>query len=193
MRWGPRGVRIDEISPTKVPDTVGCRHCWRGPSNIGRLGMAAWLDLLLFQQYMIYDISVFPTFANPEPTSSRKIWLLKNIETYSPGSTKIEGWKMDPDWVDVFPIEHGDIPASYVGLLEDWSNSVDGCRAGDPYSLSHSRFDAKHGIEGGSTHSRNGLGGGFQSRRSLFQGMFLWGQNERPVFLMKGVLKLWKV
>ncbi len=25
---------------------------------------------------------------------------------------------MDPDWVDVFPIKHGDIPASYVSLLE---------------------------------------------------------------------------
>ena len=25
---------------------------------------------------------------------------------------------MDPDWVDVFPIENGDIPASYVGLPE---------------------------------------------------------------------------
>ena len=25
---------------------------------------------------------------------------------------------MDPDWVDVFPIEHGDIPASYVSLPE---------------------------------------------------------------------------
>ncbi len=23
-----------------------------------------------------------------------------------------------PDWVDVFPIENGDIPASYVSLLE---------------------------------------------------------------------------
>ncbi len=23
---------------------------------------------------------------------------------------------MDPEWVDVFPIEHGDIPASYVSL-----------------------------------------------------------------------------
>ena len=25
---------------------------------------------------------------------------------------------MDPDWVDVFPIENGDIPASYVSLPE---------------------------------------------------------------------------
>ena len=25
---------------------------------------------------------------------------------------------MDPDWVDVFPIEHGDVPASYVSLSE---------------------------------------------------------------------------
>ena len=28
--------------------------------------------------------------------------------------TNIAGWKMDPDWADVFPIEDGDIPASYV-------------------------------------------------------------------------------
>ena len=27
---------------------------------------------------------------------------------------------MDPDWVDVFPIEHGDFPASYVS----WSRRV---------------------------------------------------------------------
>ena len=27
-------------------------------------------------------------------------------------------WKMDPDWRFVFPIENGDIPASYVGLSE---------------------------------------------------------------------------
>ena len=25
---------------------------------------------------------------------------------------------MDPDWVDVFPIKNGDIPASYVSLPE---------------------------------------------------------------------------
>ena len=25
---------------------------------------------------------------------------------------------MAPDWVDVFPIKHGDIPASYVNLPE---------------------------------------------------------------------------
>ena len=25
---------------------------------------------------------------------------------------------MDPDWVDAFPIKHGDIPASYVSLPE---------------------------------------------------------------------------
>ena len=28
----------------------------------------------------------------------------------------IAGWKMDLDWVDVFPIEHGDFPASYVSF-----------------------------------------------------------------------------
>ena len=33
---------------------------------------------------------------------------------YTPGSSNIAGWNMDPDWVDVFPIKHGDIPASYV-------------------------------------------------------------------------------
>ena len=38
--------------------------------------------------------------------------------SYTPGSTNIAGWKMDPDWADVFPIEHGDIPASYVSLQE---------------------------------------------------------------------------
>ena len=32
--------------------------------------------------------------------------------------TPIAGWKMDPDWVDVFPIETGDFPASYVSLPE---------------------------------------------------------------------------
>ena len=37
---------------------------------------------------------------------------------YTPGSTNIAGWKMDPGWVDVFPIENGDIPASYVSLPE---------------------------------------------------------------------------
>ena len=31
---------------------------------------------------------------------------------YTPGSTNIAGWKMDP------PIENGDFPASYVTLLE---------------------------------------------------------------------------
>ena len=40
--------------------------------------------------------------------SKRPIW--KGI-CYTPGSTNIAGWKMDPDWVDVFPIEDGDIPA----------------------------------------------------------------------------------
>ena len=34
----------------------------------------------------------------------------------------IAGWKMDPDWVDVYPIKNGDIPASYVSLptSQDW-------------------------------------------------------------------------
>ena len=27
---------------------------------------------------------------------------------------ELAGWKMDTDWVHVFPIKHGDIPASYV-------------------------------------------------------------------------------
>ena len=30
----------------------------------------------------------------------------------------IAGWNMDPDWVDVFPIENGDVPASCIGLPE---------------------------------------------------------------------------
>ncbi len=29
---------------------------------------------------------------------------------------------MDPDGVDVFPIEHGDIPVSYVSLAEGINN-----------------------------------------------------------------------
>ena len=32
----------------------------------------------------------------------------------APGSTNITGWKMDPDAVDVFPIEHGNFPAMLV-------------------------------------------------------------------------------
>ena len=33
--------------------------------------------------------------------------------------SNIAGWKMGaPDWVDVFPIKNGDIPASYVSLPE---------------------------------------------------------------------------
>ena len=39
-----------------------------------------------------------------------------SLYRYTPGSTNIAGWKMDPDWVDVFPIENGDIPVSYVSL-----------------------------------------------------------------------------
>ena len=34
---------------------------------------------------------------------------------------------MDPDWIDVFPIEHGDIPASYVSLPEGTYNVKDDC------------------------------------------------------------------
>ena len=40
----------------------------------------------------------------------------QNHKNYTPGSTNIAGWKMDPYWVDVFPIKNGDIPASYVSL-----------------------------------------------------------------------------
>ncbi len=33
---------------------------------------------------------------------------------------------MDSDWVDVFPIKNGDIPASYVSLPEgSWQMTVD--------------------------------------------------------------------
>ena len=40
-----------------------------------------------------------------------------NPTDYTPGSTNIAGWKTGaPDWVDVFPIEHSDFPASYVSL-----------------------------------------------------------------------------
>ena len=42
---------------------------------------------------------------------------------YTPGSTNIAGWEMDPDWVDVFPIKNGDIPASYVSLPEGISHN----------------------------------------------------------------------
>ncbi len=41
---------------------------------------------------------------------------------YIPGSSKIAGWKIHHEWVDVFPIENGDILASYVSLPEDKSN-----------------------------------------------------------------------
>ena len=34
------------------------------------------------------------------------------------GKLNIAGWKMDPDGVDVFPIENGYFPASYVSLPE---------------------------------------------------------------------------
>ena len=33
------------------------------------------------------------------------------------------GWKIDPKWVDVFPVKNWDIPASYVSLPKgklDW-------------------------------------------------------------------------
>ena len=44
---------------------------------------------------------------------------LGNPYVYASGSTNIAGWKMGaPDWVNVFPIENGDIPASYVRLPE---------------------------------------------------------------------------
>ena len=53
-------------------------------------------------------------------TTHRRWEILKipRWEKYTPGSSSIAGWKMDPKWVDVFPIEHGDIPASYVSLPE---------------------------------------------------------------------------
>ena len=41
-------------------------------------------------------------------------------EGYAPGSTHIAGWNMDPLIEDVFPIEHEDIPASYVSLPEGY-------------------------------------------------------------------------
>ena len=75
-----------------------------------------------------------------------KVWKKKtepkrwNEDDYTPGSTNIAGWKMDPDWVDAFlffssqhlavpvsycqlptryfPIENGDFPACYVSLPE---------------------------------------------------------------------------
>ena len=40
------------------------------------------------------------------------------ILIHTPGSSNIAGWKMDPDWVDAFPIKTRDIPASYVSLPE---------------------------------------------------------------------------
>ncbi len=46
-------------------------------------------------------------------------WKIPKYLVYTPGSTNIAGWKMGaPDWVDVFPIEHRDIPASHVSLAE---------------------------------------------------------------------------
>ena len=44
----------------------------------------------------------------------------KVVKYINAGKLNIAGWKMDPDWVDVFPgpIENGDFPASYVSLPE---------------------------------------------------------------------------
>ena len=41
-------------------------------------------------------------------------WVMKIM--YTPVNSQLAGWKMDPDWVDVFPIENGDTPACYVSL-----------------------------------------------------------------------------
>ena len=37
---------------------------------------------------------------------------------YALGTLNIAGWKMDPDWVDVFPIEHGDIPLLAMSVYQ---------------------------------------------------------------------------
>ena len=50
-----------------------------------------------------------------------KFWVER---IYTPGSTNIAGWKVDPDWVDVFPIWKWDIPASYVSLPEGSCSTV---------------------------------------------------------------------
>ena len=42
-------------------------------------------------------------------------WLV--VFKYTPGSTNLAGWRMDPlNFEDVFPIQNGDIPASYVSF-----------------------------------------------------------------------------
>ena len=41
-----------------------------------------------------------------------------NVKIYTPGSSNIAGWKMDPDWRCMNPVKNRDIPASYVSLPE---------------------------------------------------------------------------
>ncbi len=45
-------------------------------------------------------------------------YLLYYIYSTSRFKSNLAGWKMDPDWVDVFPTKNGGIPASYLSLPE---------------------------------------------------------------------------
>ena len=51
---------------------------------------------------------------NKNPVKARCSWIHSGKLTHS--------WLewLDPDWVDVIPIENGDSPASYVSLLEGY-------------------------------------------------------------------------
>ena len=73
------------------------------------------------------------TWLDAEPGSSP-------AKTYTPGSTNIAGWIMDPLRF-VFPIEHGEIPARYVHLLQanfvgrpslaGWNGRFNNCEANE--------------------------------------------------------------
>ena len=53
-----------------------------------------------------YMICVFPTFTNPEPTSSRSIWSIDKDWNLDSGKLSLAEWKMDPDCrCTVFPME----------------------------------------------------------------------------------------
>ena len=74
------------------------------------------------------DVGMAIVYSNASPNShprySSKIWTFhipdapSMVYIYTPGSSNIARWKMDPDWADVFPIRNGDIPASYVSVPE---------------------------------------------------------------------------
>ena len=65
----------------------------------------------LFYYIFMHEFSQRGTFQRPLD--------LEVSVSYTPGSTNIAGCKMGSGWkLDAFPIEHGDIPASYVSLQE---------------------------------------------------------------------------